>query len=222
MENAFWSFQEPFNSRGLNWAEYLGGPIEECPAGHRLSRRVKDLIVEINGKRLPDIAWAGPGECIIQDHVLQMFQKEGFTGFEVRPVHARRRSRGKSTDTSPLPKLWELVITGWGGIGTPESGVQLLEKCECSFMKYKVFDDPLKLIDESQWDGSDFFMVWPMPLYKFVTDRVAQFIRSNKLKGVELVALADMKGWGTTSIAGLRYFMPEGRAREIGEPLGIY
>jgi hypothetical protein len=81
------------------------------------------------------------------------------------------------------------------------------------------------MVDRNQWNGSDLFFVWPFPLCRFVTERVAMFIKKNKLTGVKVIR--QDKYHPSHQIAGampgrLRSWLPEARAREIGEPLGIY
>jgi hypothetical protein len=59
----------------------------------------------------------------------------------------------------------------------------------------------------------------------FVSERVARFILETKLTGVKAVRVEDMSIPEIRSDFGagkLRYHLPEPRAREIGEPLGIY
>jgi len=66
-------------------------------------------------------------------------------------------------------------------------------------------------------------MVWPLPLYRFVTQRVADFIRQQKLTGCELIPVERLEFIGDGfSPGGLSSYMPQKRARELGEPLGIY
>ena len=65
-------------------------------------------------------------------------------------------------------------------------------------------------------------MVWPLPRFIFITDRVRQLIEAHGLTGCRFVMpeeLADMDGFGP---GRLSYWMPEKRARNLGEPLGIY
>jgi len=163
--------------------------------------------------------WTWQSECLIQDHVLQFFRTQGFTGYEVKPVKA---SFTKKSDQQP-PKLWEVVVTGWGGIAPEESGVKLTYVCEgCGYCKYTGYSHPEKLIDEKQWDGSDFFMVWPMPNFIFVSDRVATAIDQEGFSGVQLIAPGDIEPTDSLRPGRLRWCMPDARAREIGEPLGIY
>ncbi len=194
-----------------------------CPRhdGHqRPGKRLTNLSVALRGNVVEDFVWTWYSECLIQDHVLELFQKNAITGVEVKPVKAVFKRR---TDRVP-PRLWEIVVTGWAGMAPPESGIMVKDRCEaCNLARYSGCTSLGKLIDISQWDGSDVFMVWPLPKFRFVTDRVAHLIRENRLTGVELrrpEELGDLsRGFGP---GRLSYWMPEARARELGEPLGIY
>jgi hypothetical protein len=242
MPHIFWKLTSPETTRGLaEWDDSmkLGGPVF-CPTnpGHRRAgKRLTDLSVLLTSKKTPDFVWTWQSECLIQERVLQLFREQGFTGFEVKPVRARMKVRAKEIDPcddnpglteaevskARTPTLWEVVITGWAGMAPPESGIRLIESCpDCGLKGYSCFTDPSRLIDESQWDGSDFFMVWPLPRFIFVTDRVARFINDNKLRGVGLKHLTELKCEGILRGGRLSYRMPEARARELGEPLGIY
>ena len=44
----------------------------------------------------------------------------------------------------------------------------------------------MKLFDIDKWDGSDFFLVWPMPRYVFITEEVAKFILKEGYTGVKI------------------------------------
>jgi hypothetical protein len=152
-----------------------------------------------------------------------MFRAQGFTGFETKPVRARYRS-GVGTP----PVLWELAITGWGGIAAPESGIELdaeksrMDPNDWGYLKYTGLSHPEHLVDEDRWDGSDFFMVWPLPKYIFVSERVAEFIREKELTGARLVPLTEMRKSEGFTPGRLSHYMPDARAKELGEPLGIY
>ena len=115
-------------------------------------------------------------------------------------------------------------MTGWAGIAPAESGVRLVERCDgCGHIRYSGCENSDALIDVSQWDGGDFFMVWPLPKYIFVTDRVAQLVRDNRLMGAVLERPADLRFTsGGFSPGRLSYWMPEQRAHEFGDALGIY
>lgn len=239
----FWKLSKPDSVRGLaEWDDTVKfGEGIRCPVnpGHgRGGKRITDLSVLLTSKTIPDFVWTWYSDCLIQDHVLRFFREQGFTGFEVRPAHARMKIRAKHPDPCDdnpglragevaqleIPTLWELVVTGWAGMAPPESGVRLAKLCPaCNYREYSCFTDATKLIDESQWDGSDFFMVWPLPRYIFVTDRVAKAIRGRKLRGSQLKPSSRLE-CGTSGLAPgrLSHWMPEDRARQLGEPLGIY
>jgi hypothetical protein len=181
---------------------------------------MNDLSVVLPGSNVRDIAWTWYSECLVQESVLQLFEENGFTGYGTRPVQARFR---RHPELSP-PKLWELRITGWGGIAPPESGVRLVESCDgCGLLRYSVPRYPERIVDRSQWDGSDFFFVWPMPLYFLVRERVAECIRRSGFRDAELIPTAQLTfRSGRLGPGRLSDWLPVDRARAIGEPLGIY
>ena len=78
------------------------------------------------------------------------------------------------------------------------------------------------LIDPQQWDGGDFFMVWPLPRYIFATDKVVKFMRDEKLTGIAFTPLDQLKSGSELGPGRLSDYMPEDRAHELGDSLGIY
>ncbi len=93
---------------------------------------------------------------------------------------------------------------------------------DCGLLVYSSFTNPSELIDTSLWDGSDVFMVWPLPKFIFVSERVAQLVRNHHLTGVVLQRPEELQATsGTLSPGRLSYRMPEARARELGGHLGI-
>lgn len=224
MVERFWHLGQPELTRRL--AEWVDDEVELdqviCPRnpGHRRGgKRLSDLSVILPGPPVEDFVWTWYSECLIQDRVLNLFREAGLTGFEVKPVRARFR---RLQSIAP-PRLWELVVTGWAGMAPPESGVRLVESCPgCGLLGYSSVTNPSQLISESQWDGSDFFIVWPLVRFVFVTERAAQVVRANQLKGARLVPPRELKFSGGTIGGGrLSYWMPEERARRLGDPLGI-
>jgi hypothetical protein len=140
---------------------------------------------------------------------------KAFAGIDVR---VRARATGNpSNQRLPTP------------LNSPDSGIRLDDSgsCKsCGLLHYTEITDAEQLIDQSRWDGSDFFMVWPLPRFVFVTKRVANVIRDHHLTGVRIQPVSELKpsphvipGY---SPGRLSYWMPEKRARELGEPLGIY
>ena len=46
---------------------------------------------------------------------------------------------------------------------------------------------------EEEWDGSDFFMIWPMPRRVFITKRVAAFLMSSNYSGIRVKQIATLR-----------------------------
>ena len=67
------------------------------------------------------------------------------------------------------------------------------------------------------------FIMWPLPAFIFVTERVVQVFKENGLKGAEFAKTFPVLPPGIGfSPQRLSYSMPQDRAHEIGDPLGIY
>lgn len=234
----FWRLNQPNSTRGMAETDNSELKRLETQYGEMMPWfrmcRVPNVPqpIKLGGSSVKDFTWTWYCQCIIQDRVLQMFRNEGFTGFQVHPISAKWKRRPKIAkhcidNVDAIPKLWELIPIGWGGVAPEESGVHLLRIRPSDRRRtYSKFTDPSRLISESQWDGSDFFILWPLAGHIFITDRVAQFIKKEKLAGAVLTRIQDMRwpgGIGDECMPGqLRYYLPEPRAREIGEPLGIY
>jgi hypothetical protein len=222
----FWKMtnaeNDNFDGRFLaKWDDEVSLEQIMCPVNphhRRGGKRVSELSVVLPHRNVHDIVWTWLSDCLLQDHVLKLFGEAEFTGFDVRPVKARF---SQSSDKPPM--LWELRVVGWGGLAPPESGVQLVEKCDaCGDLEYSGTDQPELILDERQWDGSDFFFVWPLPRFIFVTDRVAELVHKHNLTGVRLIeprSLEPIRGAGP---GRLHYYLPESRAHELGDTLGIY
>jgi len=196
-------------------------PID--PGHRRAGKRSSNLAVALKSRRFGDFIWTWYSDCVITDRVAQIFRERKLTGFGLAPARVSLDTRGLN-DIS-LPKVWELRIEGWAGMAPQESGIKLDQYCPaCGDLHYTNFSDPSKLIDVSQWDGSDFFMVWPLPRFIFVTDRVHKIIREEKLKGCTLIPVEQLEVHGLYGLSPgrLHHWMSEKRARELGEPLGIF
>jgi hypothetical protein len=207
-------------------AEWMPGKMDleqvicTVNTGHRRGgKRLTNLSILLQGQTIEDFVWTWQSECLVQDHVLDLFRRSGFTGFEVKPVKAMFK---RACEVEP-PRLWELIVTGWAGMASVESGIKLLERCEgCGYTVYSGISNLGAVIDASKWDGSDFFMVWPLPKFIFVSDRAAQVICQSRLIGAVLKQPSDVNLSGGTIGGGrLSYWMPQERARDLGGLLGI-
>jgi hypothetical protein len=190
--------------------------------GHqRAGKRLTPLSIELRYGKVNDFVWTWYGECLLQDRVVELLKRECFTGFDVKPVSARFKGRSEQ-----VPTLWEFAVTGWAGLAKPESGVRRTEYCEkCQHARYSDFENPAFLIDETKWDGSDFFMVWPLPGFIFTTDRVAIFLRKHGFTGMKLMRVEELRKPegvidGLTP-GRLSYWMPHQRAMKLGTNAGI-
>jgi hypothetical protein len=227
MKSKFWFLSLPEKTEKLaEWDHDMDyeGTIR-CPvnSGHqRPGPRRGNLSVVLPPGEVHDFVWTSIGECLVQSEVLELFRSAGITGFEAQTVAARFRGEASKA----VPKLVEIVVTGWAGKAPPESGVHLIEaeSCQaCGLLVYSAFTNASVLIDANQWDGSDIFMVWPLPRYIFVTDRVANLIHEHELTGLLLRPLEELSPSADRLTPGrLSRWMPTPWARQLGEPLGIY
>ena len=222
----FWTLSPPERTNLLvEWAEDSATfETVYCPLkpGHqRAGKRIGQLRILIKHVEPPDIMWTWMSECLIQDHVLAAFQSARLSGYSAKPVEVTFAHR-----TARRIKLFELIVTGWGGMAAPASGVSLNAEKSCSVCGHQVYTapaDPNKLVDANQWDGSDFFIIWPMPKYIVVAQRTVDVIRDSGFKGASIVPLNQLQIAGDTLVPGrLSYYFDDPRARELGEPLGIF
>jgi hypothetical protein len=203
------------SGRGLDFEQV------RCSAdrGHtRPGRRLNQLDVVVHRKPIPDVMFTQFHDYLMLDRVREEFVGNGVTGLNFASTKAVVKG------TQEKLTLWEAIVVGWGGHVAPESGVHLEEECPvCHDRYYSAISDPEKLIQLDQWDGSDVFMIWPLPKFMFVTERVARLIMRSGIIGVNVLKalppslLGDGFGPG-----GLGLWMPDERAHMIGDPLGIY
>jgi hypothetical protein len=201
-----------------------GAPTEErrtrwCTAGTRHlaeNRRVSDLALEVkHNDRNEIIIWPWLGTCVLHKRLVTEFSRHKLTGYRLREATIRFRDGVVSSDYR------ELVVTGWAGVARPESGVRVLKSCPaCRWKKYTGLRAPEQLIDWTQWTGDDFFMVWPLPNFVLITERVAELLLSLGARSFELRSL-DQVGCDGFTVGRLSNFLPEDLALRYGGPLGL-
>jgi hypothetical protein len=183
------------------------------------SRRVSQLQLQMHhNDRTEWIIWWFMGR-VIHHEILEEFEREKFTGFRTEPATVKFKDGTISEDYR------EFIVTGWAGAARPESGVKIREDCQaCHWKNYTAISDPEKLIDWSQWSGEDFFMVWPLPLFMLVTERVANWFKAKKSRRYLVRGPGDrgklVRGAGFT-VGRLSDFMPVDLAIKYGRPLGL-
>ncbi|MBV9300958.1 MAG: hypothetical protein JOY62_00265 [Acidobacteriaceae bacterium] len=223
-ESGFYLLEAPKTERCLCKYARDGVVVREeircslVPGHARIGRFFSDLNVTIPCAPAADVLFTWGSECLIQGNTLAVMKAERLTGFWTKPAKAALKKTGEQ-----IP-VYQLGITGWAGIIPAESGVRLREYCpECQFSNWSDLANPDALIDPQNWDGSDFFMIWPLPAFIFVTERVVQVFKDAGLKGAEFVkTFPSLPRGAGLSPQRLSYFMPPDRAHEIGDPLGIY
>lgn len=184
--------------------------------------RINDLVIKLRSPNVRDISSTWHNDFLISDRVASLFKESRFTGYELRHVDVRLPNTDRYRGVKP-PVIWEFKVTGWGGIAPESSGIKPVTICPgCCYTHYTTFTSPRKIIDESQWDRSDFFFVWPMPRRIFITEHVKNVIQTNHLSGAEIITLDQLKGdkWGF-SPGKLRDHIDLARAKKLGGHLGI-
>src|SRR6266571_585501 len=77
---------------------------------------------------------------------------------------------------------------------SPESGLCTLHQCPgCGLSDYSPITNPAKVVDKSNWDGTDFFRVNPVSDWIFVTNRVVEALRENIFTGWQAESPGDMQ-----------------------------
>jgi len=204
----------------------------QCPANpehqpwsdRALASRVNPhLEVEVrHNKRDHMMIWTrATRDCLVHTGLLTKMRSAGFTGYSVRPAIVRFRDGFVSYEYQ------RLGITGWGGLARTESGIQLVEQCSgCAKNRWSALIDPSRLIDRNQWNGEDFFIVWPLANYIFVSKRAADFLVSWKVRNCAIRDLSSTCGdelfggndFRAGSLAGV---LPSELALKFGKPLGL-
>lgn len=134
------------------WADYnkeflerLRIPCTLHPEHLGESRRIGPLNLEVKHNRRDEMmiwTWS----VGVHERILEGFQREGFTGYRLKPAIVRFRDGLISNE------YHELVVTGWAGTVSPESGMQLKETCTaCHYRLFTAITDHSKMIDWSQW-----------------------------------------------------------------------
>ena len=135
-----------------------------------------------------DFEWTVYGDVIVSQTMAEAFGKAGFSGVQLLPVEFYT-----STETPFGRESVELRVNGWGGNAPASSGIHEIERCTyCGHRIFSGYSCPERLFNLEDWDGSDLFLIWPLPRYMMVTGRVRDFILDSKYTGVRLRRLAEL------------------------------
>ncbi len=164
----------------------------------------------------------GSDLVLISERLRAALEEINASGYELLPALVR------SSQAKPLVEVpySQLLVAGWGGIAPAESGVSKVSQNESGIWQYSYPTDCSKIVDLKQYDGSDFFRVWPMPGSTFITRRIKELLEKLQVKNCRFRRLEDNFGVHKSTLPGLApaplslYFRPE-RAKELGEQHGI-
>jgi hypothetical protein len=207
------------------WATWDSTPddweVSLCSTGtieHWDGQRFRtNLAVSVGYSRRDELLiWGWFSGCLVHESLLSEFEGQGIAGYRLKPATVRFRDGRLSTEYQ------QLVVVGWAGVASEESGIHLDEKCRfCHSAIYSKLCHPEKLIDWNQWTGEDFFTVWPVG-YMLITRRVAELLQSLKVKSFSLEEPDESwVGRNRFHVARLSSWMPDDVARKYGEPLGL-
>jgi hypothetical protein len=222
MNAAFWLLSPPRNQQRATVAGDTKFEEITCPSddGHlRAGRRLGDLRVTVDPAGFKDVTWTWSHDMLASERLLDVFLKHRITGFEIRPVTVSYSERSPAK----RPAMHELIITGWGGMASTAAKLTVAESCPvCNYTTYAIAE-PSRLIDLAAWDGSDLFIVWPLPRFPFASERLANILREEKITGVKLIPAPDIpfKRGNHATPGRLLNWMPAGRAHALGDRLGI-
>jgi hypothetical protein len=154
--------------------------------GHqRAGQRLTELSLDVLSWNVLDFSRTMLADIIVSQHALDVLRNANLSGFGVKPV--RLSSSPAGVDSSKLPRLWELVISGKGGHAHNDSGIVVLRECaSCGLTAYSAFTNGI-VVDLSNYDGSDFFAVVEYPRYVLVSERAKTVIENSRLTNVRFV-----------------------------------
>jgi len=164
----------------------------KCPVhdGHQRANRDinTQLCVDIKKQKIGDFVSTVFSDWLITDRVAEILQTHCLTGYRLQPVNVCNNKMDLN--------LWELIITGSAGKAHPNAGISIRNYCEyCGATSYT----PIKkgvgiIINEADWDGSDFFTITEYRKFVLVTEKVKKVIEENNVKGVLFASLSEI-GW---------------------------
>lgn len=211
----------PFYKLGSNFdrcAELLNPEVLEQIDGvevHKF-RSSEPLKCLVRKKSFGDMIWTYPTHCFISERLLGLFKDEGLTGFETKSANMKL-----VFEHDPADRIFhQLIVTGWGGVADPRSGIVQVPS-DRSKHAYSTPTDSSFIFDESQWDGSDFFLIFPLTGSRFVSARVIGLLEKFKVKYYTSKPIANYLGATEIYPAPLRCYYSDERALELGGKLGI-
>jgi hypothetical protein len=134
---------------------------------------------------------------LLHDEIFRVLESEELTGWTRIPAQLQFR------DGSISDEYAELHIAGFGGIVPETSGNKLLWRCRgCGVREYAGTLRGAEIEKIIDWDGSDFFKVWPAMAMSFCTDRARGVLErcAPELEFSPMSAQADVTSYGDGNI----------------------
>ena len=161
-------------------------------------------------------------EITMHARVIEQLESEGFTGFRTNPARVTFRD-GVTSD-----EYKEFIVTGWAGVASPKSGVEVVASCSgCKWKTYSGIKDFDKVVDWEQWTGEDFFIVWPFSGHRFCSERAATWLKGSGRKSFSIEEPFMRERRRRFTMDGgfprglLSEALPEDLAIKYGRPLGL-
>ncbi len=161
---------------------------------------------------------------LISESLRQTLESINASGYTLLPAEVKLGFEHRPEDSV----FWQLVVTGWGGMASADSGVHELIRETAKAKEFSLPTNPGKLIDSQQYDGSDFFRFWPYPFKIIVKDRIKKLFDGLKIKHCSFYPLSHLREAlkmssvteSTQALPLCLYYHPE-RAEALGKELGI-
>jgi hypothetical protein len=167
---------------------------------------------------------------VFSQRVFSALKEAGLTGWVMNPTTI---SFADGTVRGDFGELW---VDGFGGVADSSSGCKLLWRCRaCGLSEYQGAVDFMKraelikrsgvfvearggfdfgqAIKQARWDGSDFFIIWPLMNFPICTDRakvVMEQFRIDEIVFRKPEEIQPLEFYGDTAIPP--FFKPEARA----------
>lgn len=195
----FFILSHPDNWSDRKFAEYPEGidqlpPSIKCPKsiGHtRVGGLRTSKLFAVLPNCYDDIIWTWYGDCLVTNKVTKLLENHKITSYRLEQIVITKDKRKKDK-----PELKELIATGKGGHIHPSSGYKILEVCDaCGNEKIQHAKAGL-IVDESQWDHSDIFILDEYPKRILVTQRVKNLFEENKISGCAFQSAKEYKPIG--------------------------
>lgn len=155
-------------------------------------------------------AFATPrGSFVFTRRVFAAMEDARLTGWLMNPATV---SFADGTVSTHYGELW---VYGFGGIALPSTGCKLLWRCQgCGQREYQDGIIRGKAVRQARWDGSDFFIVWPLVKYPICTDRAKDVLERFRMDKIVFRKpeedVTPISGYGDTAVPP--YYKPEARA----------